>query len=427
MRYIFSSSGGGLAGDGGTATALANESISAGDLVGLVVYSDINPTAITGIIPNDISLTGASAFSPDDNYFAAAGRISPFIYIYKKNSISGVYEKLPDPSNLPKSSVYSCAFSPDGNLLAVQYSGYSPYGIVYGRNGDVFTQIATPRFPSVSNALRFSPDGNWFFVGSTFFKVNNGTFNELSMASNTISGDFTYDSSYVITLENSSGNSVLKAYKLGTQAVLEATSQAISTSGTSGGDFRSYLIPGSYTLIVETGSATASDSWMKYSVTYDPILKTFYQRKFGDFEIARQSSPYPLGISPDGTLCVHYCVSSKLYYSHLYGWKRDAFVVSADSTTQDLNVGIGVLVASVFNSAGSLMVLNTTSGPPVTFPVERRKLVVRLTKETIRKYAGGALAAIGTANAAGSIGSSVSITRISVLETAYGANTSLLG
>jgi hypothetical protein len=64
---------------------------------------------------------------------------SPFVTIYKR--AGDVFTKLANPADLPASSGYGCAFSPDGTYMSVAH-GTSPFVTIYkGVEGLSFIDI----------------------------------------------------------------------------------------------------------------------------------------------------------------------------------------------------------------------------------------------------------------------------------------------
>ncbi len=171
-------------GSGGATTPALT--ISSGGLVGMGKtggFSD-NPVKIA----NPSSLPGstayASAFSPDNVYFAAGDSNSPYIQIYKRSG--DTFTKLANPTSLPSANVNGVSFSPDGMYLAAGHSG-SPYITIYKRSGDTFTKLTNPGTlpPNTPNGTAFSPDGAYLSVTHadspyvTIYKRSGDTFTKL--------------------------------------------------------------------------------------------------------------------------------------------------------------------------------------------------------------------------------------------------------
>ncbi len=103
------------------------------------------------------------AFSPDGAYLAVVHYIPPYITIYKRSG--DTFTKLANPSTLPASNGWGCAFSPVGAYLAVAHS-LPPYITIYKHSGDTFTKLADPStLPAgIGRGCAFSPDGAYLAV-----------------------------------------------------------------------------------------------------------------------------------------------------------------------------------------------------------------------------------------------------------------------
>jgi Tol biopolymer transport system component len=110
------------------------------------------------------------AFSPDDTYLAVSPANRVHQTIYKFNSGTSLYEQLASPfvGALPDNSVDGCAFSAQGDFLAIATSSKTFF---YERSGDTFTSVA-----NVTGGRRggFHPSGNFYITGSgqIYRKVN---------------------------------------------------------------------------------------------------------------------------------------------------------------------------------------------------------------------------------------------------------------
>ena len=100
------------------------------------------------------------SFSPNGDYLAVPGTVSPFIHIYKRSG--DTFTKLANPSILPAEAVGSAAFSPDGDYL---YAGIN----IYRRNGDTFTRQPDPtEMPSnIGTGLAFTPNGQYWAISNS--------------------------------------------------------------------------------------------------------------------------------------------------------------------------------------------------------------------------------------------------------------------
>jgi len=163
------------------------------------------------ILPNGAAL--GCSFSADGIYLSVASNTSPFITMYKRSG--DTFTKLADPSILPDGSAKDCSFSADGVYLAVAHD----VGVVtvYKRSGDTFTKldfpvawVATTPYPY---ACAFSPDGNYLAIGGqnispTFlmFKRDGDTFSPLTSVARIFSVvygmKFSPDSAFIAIAHN---------------------------------------------------------------------------------------------------------------------------------------------------------------------------------------------------------------------------------
>jgi hypothetical protein len=110
------------------------------------------------------------AFSPDDTYLAVSPTTQSHQTVYKFNSGTSLYEQLASPfvGALPDNSVFGCAFSAQGDFLAIATFSKTFF---YLRSGDTFTRVA-----NVTGGGRggFHPSGNFYITGSgqIYRKVN---------------------------------------------------------------------------------------------------------------------------------------------------------------------------------------------------------------------------------------------------------------
>lgn len=108
------------------AVGMASSSIFFYDLQsGSVIYL-AQPTGIVSA-----SWTGL-AWSPDGNYFAAAGNVSPYVFVWPW-STSGTGTKLSNPATLPTGGATDVAWSSNSRYLAVVHAT-TPYLTVYDIN-----------------------------------------------------------------------------------------------------------------------------------------------------------------------------------------------------------------------------------------------------------------------------------------------------
>jgi hypothetical protein len=112
------------------------------------------------------------AFSPDDVYLAVCPTAQADQTVYKFNAGTSIYEKLSSPfvGSLPDDSVYGCAFSAQGDFLAIATDSKTFF---YERSSDTFTSVA-----NVSGGKRgnFHPSGNFYITGSgQIYKKNSAS------------------------------------------------------------------------------------------------------------------------------------------------------------------------------------------------------------------------------------------------------------
>ncbi|ATQ79234.1 hypothetical protein CR152_32175 (plasmid) [Massilia violaceinigra] len=103
------------------------------------------------------------AFSPDGQYVAIAQSTSPYMLMFKRSGDTFSRLGLSQP---PTGFTYKIAFSADGTLMAVAQAA-SPFLSMYRRDGDVFTlaNLLTANPSATSKAVAFSPDGNFIACG----------------------------------------------------------------------------------------------------------------------------------------------------------------------------------------------------------------------------------------------------------------------
>ncbi len=108
------------------------------------------------------------AFSPEGDYMAIAHEAGcgPFLSIYKFDTTTSSYVKLPDPINAPTGcgAGLSVAFSPNGQYLALGYTS-SPRLVTFeiDTETDTFTRTTDPSNPPTSNpyGVAFSADSHY--------------------------------------------------------------------------------------------------------------------------------------------------------------------------------------------------------------------------------------------------------------------------
>ncbi|MDQ1817302.1 tail fiber protein [Massilia sp. CCM 9210] len=132
------------------------------------LYAAVGPAA-AGIVklaapvsPPAASSAGC-AFTPDGQILAMAQATAPYLILYKRSGDTFTRLSLAVP---PTAFTYKVAFNADSTLMAVAHSA-SPFLAMYKRSGDTFTQInvLTPNPAGTSKAVAFSPDGNFLACG----------------------------------------------------------------------------------------------------------------------------------------------------------------------------------------------------------------------------------------------------------------------
>lgn len=128
----------------------------------------------------------ACAFSPNGEFLAVGHATTPFVTIYQRSG--NTFVKLANPGTLPTGAVKACAFSWNGEFLAVAHN-VSPFVTIYQRSGTTFTKLANPAtLPTgAGQGCSFSPNGEYLAVtdsaspyiliyqrsGTTFTKLAN--------------------------------------------------------------------------------------------------------------------------------------------------------------------------------------------------------------------------------------------------------------
>lgn len=126
------------------------------------------------------------AWSHDGQFLAVFHSVTPFVTIYQRAGTT--FTKLSDPASLPASTAYGGKFSPDGNYLVVAHDT-TPFVTIYSISGTTFTKIANPAtLPAgIGRAAAWSTNSSYLAVahdttpfvtiyavsGSTFTKITN--------------------------------------------------------------------------------------------------------------------------------------------------------------------------------------------------------------------------------------------------------------
>lgn len=95
------------------------------------------------------------AYSPDGNYIAVASTGTPFIHAWPFNTSTGIGTKYGNPGTLPPNAGRGCRFSASGNTVFVVHSN-SPFISAYKWSSSGFgTKFANPAtLPSGTNSFR---------------------------------------------------------------------------------------------------------------------------------------------------------------------------------------------------------------------------------------------------------------------------------
>jgi WD40 repeat protein len=103
------------------------------------------------------------AFSPNGEFLAVAHTTSPFVTIYQR--MGTTFIKLANPIDLPASNGVSISWSPNGELLAIGHE-VPPFITIYQRNGAIFTKFSNLPERPVSDGLgcAFSHNGEFLAV-----------------------------------------------------------------------------------------------------------------------------------------------------------------------------------------------------------------------------------------------------------------------
>lgn len=170
------------------------------------------------------------AFSHNGQYLAVGSSEPPHILVYKRSG--STFTKLSTPASLPTDNwVSACAFSWDDTYLALggSVANLRPYLYVYKRSGDTFTKLTNP--PQLggnsydTGAVSFSPDGNYLVhTGNQtgeiiLYRRTNDSFSQLSFSPvmvGTIHGcAWSPDSQYILFTSTSGLGTVRIARKTG--------------------------------------------------------------------------------------------------------------------------------------------------------------------------------------------------------------------
>jgi hypothetical protein len=130
------------------------------------------------------------AWSPNGQFLAVAHDTTPFVTIYECTGTAGsglVLTKLTNPASLPAGAGQGVAFSADGRFMTVAHTT-TPFVTIYEINGTTFTKLTDPSsLPAGNgNGVAFSADGLHMAVAHattpfiTIYSVSGTTFTKLS-------------------------------------------------------------------------------------------------------------------------------------------------------------------------------------------------------------------------------------------------------
>ena len=130
----------------------------------LTVYETATWTKITtGIVPTIVSYV--AEFSPDGNHLVVGLSSSPYFKVYAVSNWALV--KTPTGTEIPGSIIRGCAFSRDGQKMAITTDSTAPFVKVYNPKSDYALSGSQPALTGIVNArgISFNRSGNEFAVG----------------------------------------------------------------------------------------------------------------------------------------------------------------------------------------------------------------------------------------------------------------------
>ncbi len=158
-------------------------------------YTKLNTPSSAQLPPDNAN---CCAFSSDGNYLAVGHWNTPYMAIYKRSG--DTFTKLSNPSTLPAGDIESVAFSPDATYLATVTGDATPYLSIYKRSNDTFTRLSPPSaLPDRGRSVSFSSDGIYLAVGHstspflTIYKRSGDTFTKLSITNDLALSGTVYD------------------------------------------------------------------------------------------------------------------------------------------------------------------------------------------------------------------------------------------
>jgi hypothetical protein len=127
------------------------------------------------------------AYSPDASHFVIAMAVSPYLSIYRRDSDT-TFLRVANPATLPSSSCDSCAWSANGQYVAIGGGTSTPNLRIYNRDSDtsfVSMTINGSGLPSSTGySMQFSPDSTELYIRSNTwirFKLISGQWYQLPL------------------------------------------------------------------------------------------------------------------------------------------------------------------------------------------------------------------------------------------------------
>jgi 6-phosphogluconolactonase (cycloisomerase 2 family) len=296
------------------------------------------------------------AFDLTGTYLAVAHGNSPFITIYKRNG--DTFTKLANPAALPTGIGRGCAFDPTGTYLVVGHSG-SPYITIYKRSGDTFTKLADPSTLPTGNGrgCAFDPTGTYLVVGHsgspyiTIYKRNGDTFTKLANPATLPTGTgygcaFDLTGTYLAVAHNNSP--YITIYKRSGDTFTKLANPATLPTGTGYGC--AFDLTGTYLAVAHNNS---------------PYI-TIYKRNGDTFTKLANPAALPTGIGrgcafdPTGTYLV--VGHSGSPYITIYKRSGDTFTKVADPATLPPSTGYGC----AFDPTGTYLAVGHSGSPYIT-------------------------------------------------------------
>ncbi|MFB9244941.1 WD40 repeat domain-containing protein [Massilia antarctica] len=139
------------------------------------LYGAVGPAAagiikLAAPVSPPVASSAGCAFTADGQILAMAQATAPYLILFKRSG--DTFSRLPLAAP-PSSFTYKVAFNADNTLMAVAHSA-SPFLSMYKRSGDTFTlsSVLTVNPAATSKAVAFSPDGNFLACGDDTSGIN---------------------------------------------------------------------------------------------------------------------------------------------------------------------------------------------------------------------------------------------------------------